>query len=428
MIDIKLLRDNPAEVRAKLGRKKVAPEVVDDLIKLDEKRRKLHAEQERLQAELARLSKEVGRQFGQPKVDLIKQASEVSEQLSRIKPEVEAVDAEYGVLILTIPNPPLDDVPDGPDESANQVVKKVGKPREFDFTPKDHLELGEALGVIDSARGVKIAESRFVILRNQLVLLQFGLLRWAMEKLASKGFSLARTPDLVNRRTVQGTGYLPVGEDEVYALKDDNLYLVGTAEQALVGMRQEEILNISELPLRYGGYSSAFRREAGSYGKDMKGILRLHEFDKLEMVSFTTSAQSVKELEFIISVEEEIMAELGLPFQLVKMCAGDLGMQAATKFDIEAWMPGQNKYRETHSASNTTDFQTRRLNIRVKGKSGKLELAHSLNGTAIAIGRTLIAIMENYQEADGSITIPEVLRPYAGFDKISNVVKWWQYD
>lgn len=417
MLDIKFIRDNPDKVKVGVKAKGTDPEVIDELLAIDRDRRKVQHDLEERQSRLNRLSADVAKQFGQKKVELIKEASTLSQTVDKLKPEYNDLTDKWMNIMLRLPNLPAQDVKEGKDESKNEIVAKKGAPRKFDFTPKDHVDLGEKLGILDIARAAKTSGARFTFLKSEAVLLEMALIDYAMRKLISEGFIPARPPDLVNRITVMGTGYLPVGEEEVYKTQDD-LYLIATAEQPLVGMHQDEVLDGKALPLRYVGFASAFRREAGSYGKDTRGILRVHQFDKVEMVSFVEPENSDKEHEYLLSLEENIMTELGLSYQIVKMCSGDLGMQAARKYDIETYMPGQQKYRETHSTSNCTDFQSRRLNIKYKKEDGTAELVHTLNGTAIAIGRTIIAILENYQRADGSVEIPKVLQPFMGMEVI----------
>ncbi len=282
------------------------------------------------------------------------------------------------------------------------------------------MELGSALDIIDTERAAKISGTRFAYLRREAALLEFALIQLALETLIKEGFMPVIPPVLVGERPMAGMGYLEHGgRDEMYYLSEDKLFLAGTSEQSVVPMHMDEVLNESDLPLRYVAFSPCFRREAGSYGKDTKGILRVHQFDKIEMVSYTTPEKSDEEHEFLLSLEEKLMGMLKLPYQVIKMCTGDLGDPAARKYDIETWIPSQDKYRETHSTSTITDFQARRLNIRFKRNStSKLEYAHTLNGTAFAIGRILIAILENYQRADGTIAVPQALQKYCGFDVI----------
>jgi seryl-tRNA synthetase len=281
------------------------------------------------------------------------------------------------------------------------------------------MELGENLDLIDTERAGKVAGSRFGYLKNELPLLEFALINLVMDTVRKEGFIPVLPPVMLKEQMARGTGYFESGDrNEAYYLPDDQMFLVGTSEQSLVAMHADEVLNEKDLPIRYVGFSTCFRREAGSYGKDTKGILRVHQVDKLEMVIFSKQEDSKKEHELILQIEEKLMKSLGLPYQVINICTGDLGRPAAKKYDIETWLPSENKYRETHSCSNCTDFQARRLNIRYKDKAGKMQFAHTLNGTAFAIGRILIMLMENYQQKDGSIKVPRVLQKYTGFKVI----------
>ncbi len=408
MLDPKLIRENPEVVKAGLTKKGHDAAVVDKILMLDEQVRETQAKIEALRAERNKLAA---------------MGPHTAEQGRKIKQELEAIqvgfqthETELRLLLLQVPNLPTEDVPVGEGETANTVIKTVGEKPTI-AEPKDHVELGETYDLFDIERAVKVSGSRFNFLKNQAVILEFALARFALDIAIKRGYTPMLTPELVNEKTVMGTGYLPHGADEVYKTQDD-LYLIGTSELALVAYHQDELLQEKQLPLRYVGFSSCFRREAGTYGKDTKGILRQHQFDKVEMVSFVKPEDSAAELERILGIEEEIMQALKLPYQVIQMGTGDLGIQAAKKYDINTWMPGQDTYRETHSCSNTTDFQARRLNIRYKTSEGKNEFVHTLNGTAIAVGRMLIAILENGQQPDGTITIPDILVPYAGFSEI----------
>jgi seryl-tRNA synthetase len=318
-------------------------------------------------------------------------------------------------MLLEIPNIPLDDVPDGGEENS-VVLREVGERPVFDFEPKDHLELGGALDVIDMERAAKASGSRFAYLKGDLVLLQFALVRFGLEVVQRRGFRPVVPPVLVREEAMYGTGFFPTDRQQVYQTVDGEC-LVGTSEVPLAALHMQEILAGSTLPVRYAGYSTCFRREAGAAGKDTRGILRVHQFDKLEMFSFCLPEQSPTEHELILSVEEEILQTLGIPYRVVNIAAGDLGAPAAKKYDCEAWMPGQQRYREVTSCSNCTDYQARRLECRYRSQKGP-RFVHTLNGTAIAIGRTIIAIMENYQRADGSVAVPPVLVPFMGKDAI----------
>ncbi len=416
MLDIKFIRENSEAVKMKVSRKGADPTIVDELLEIDQQRRVVLSELERAQSELNIQSADIAKLHGQQKIDAIKEASEASEKVKELKPEADKLNTLYKELIFALPNPPEDDVIDGLSDKDNTVNRSWGETPKFNFEPKDHVTLGEELDLIDIERAGKISGSRFYYLKNQLVIMELALIRYALDILAAEGFTPMIVPDLLNRAIMEGSGYIPSGEDEIYKTQD-NTYLAGTAEQPLVGYHMNEVLPAKKLPLRYAGFSTCFRREAGSYGKDVRGILRAHQFDKVEMFSFVKPSESKKEHEYLVSLEEKIVQGLKIPYQIVNICAGDLGAPASKKFDLECWMPGEGKYRETHSCSNCTDFQARRLNIKYKDRD-KTELVHTLNGTAVAIGRMLIAIMENYQTSEGTIKMPEALVKYTGFEEI----------
>ena len=353
-----------------------------------------------------------------------KKAIELKSKLKKNEVQLKEIESKLNILLYKIPNIPLKEVKVGKDENDNQILRLYGKPTKFDFKIKDHLEIGEYLNLIDVKRAAKISGTRFAYLKNEAVILEFALIRYTFDQLIKQGFEPVIPPVLIKRGITDNLGYWQAGEHEQYYWVNDNsienegYYLVGTAEHTLVPMLKDEILNKKTLPQRYAGFSTCFRREAGSYGKDTKGILRVHQFDKLEMVIFSKPEDSKKEHELILSIEEKLMKALKLPYQVINICTGDLGRPAAKKYDIETWLPSENKYRETHSSSNCTDFQARRLNMRYKDKAGKMQFVHTLNGTAFAIGRILIMIMENYQQKDGSIKVPKALQKYCGFTRI----------
>lgn len=417
MLDIKQLREKPEEFKRKIARKGTNPDLIDEIIELDQVRRETVAELEDAQSKLNVESSEIAKLHGQQKIDAIKEAGTLSEKVKELKPEADEVTEKYKKIMLLLPNPPLDDVIDGESDKDNTVNRTWGEPTKFEFKPKDYLELAKDLDLIDIERASKVAGSRMYYIKNELVLLEFAIIQYAYKVLLEEKFIPMIPPALVNRATMVGGGYIPGGEDEIYKTQDDT-YLIGTSEQPLAGYHKDEILTEKELPIRYAGFSPCFRREAGSYGKDVKGILRVHQFDKLEMFSYTTPQDSEKEHEKLVAIEEKLMQGLKLPYRVMNISAGDLGAPAAKKFDIEAWIPSENNYRETHSCSNCTDFQARRLNIRYKSKDGKSDFLHTLNGTAFAMPRLLIAIMENFQKKDGSIEVPEALQEFVGFKEI----------
>jgi seryl-tRNA synthetase len=411
MLDIRAVRDDPERFRAALARRELAG-AVDDLLAADERRRALTVQVDELRAEQNKASKAIGRAEGDEKQRLIDEVARVSAELKTIEPQLAEAEQTLSTLLAATPNLPHESSPDGfTDEDAVEVRRHL-EPTAFDFEPKDHAELGALLGMLDTERGARTSGSRFVYLLGDLVFVQFALMRHAMDILAAKGFVPAIPPVMVREEAMYGTGFLPADEAQLYTTTEDELYLVGTAEVPLAAFRMGEIVDEADLPLRYAGYSTCFRREAGTYGKDMGGMFRVHQFDKVEMFVFTTPEASWDEHEYLVSVEEEIVGNLEVPFRVVNIAAGDLGGSAAKKYDIEVWLPGQGRYRELTSCSNTTDYQARRLQTRVRRGDGSVEVLHTLNGTATAIGRTLIALLENHQQADGSVVMPEKLHPY----------------
>ena len=412
MLDIKLIREDPEPFRTALARRDLA-HVVDELLEADERRRSLTARVDDLRAEQNRASKAIGRADGEEKQALITAVGTVSADLKTLEPELADAEARLTALLASTPNLPDPSAPDGfTDEDAVEIKRNHDAPPTFDFEVRDHAALGELLGVLDTERGARTSGSRFVYLLGDIVLLQFALMRNAMDILVEEGFTPMIPPVLVREEAMYGTGFLPTDEAQLYRTEEDELYLAGTAEVPLAAFHMGEIIDEADLPIRYGGYSTCFRREAGTYGKDMGGMFRVHQFDKVEMFAFTTPESSWDEHERLLGVEERVMRTLEIPYRVVNVAAGDLGGSAAKKYDIEGWLPGQERYRELTSCSNTTDYQARRLQTRVRRADGSLETLHTLNGTATAIGRTLIAILENHQQADGSVIAPEHLWRY----------------
>ena len=402
MVDIKYIRENKKEFEKGI-RVKGFDIDIDLILKSGEESGVLRKKIEKLNTE----------RKGAAETRDVEKGRKVKSELDKLEAEEKLVAEKVDDLLRKLPNLPLSEVPIGKDETKNVVIKEVGNKPKFDFPAKDYIALGEKLGWIDTERAGKAIGSRFGYLLRDAVDLEFALTRFAFDVLKKEGFISVVPPVFLKPEAMRGAGYLDYNEDEVYHLEKDDLYLIGTSEQAIAAMHMNEILDAKKLPIRYAGFSSCFRREAGSYGKDTKGILRVHQFDKVEMFSFTKPEDSKKEHKFLLSMEEKLMQALQIPYRVLQMCAGDLGFQAANKYDIEAWLPGQNQYRETHSTSNDTEFQSRRLSIKYKiPETGKNEFVHTLNGTAFAIGRTIIAIMENYQQADGTIKIPTVLEGY----------------
>ncbi len=411
MLDIKLIREDPEPFRTALARRGLA-ERVDELLAADERRRELTQRVEALRAEQNRASKAIGRASGDEKQALIAEVAKVSAELKDLEPALGEAETALTLLLASTPNLPHPSAPDGFTDEDAVEVRRIGDPPHFDFEPKDHAELGAALGVLDVERGARTSGSRFVYLLGDLVFVQFALMRNAMDVLVEKGFTPSIPPVLVREETMFASAFLPTDEVNIYRTDADQLYLVGTSEVSLAALHMEEILDEAALPVRYAGYSTCFRREAGSYGKDLGGMFRVHQFDKVEMFSFATPESSWDEHEFLVSIEEEIIGGLDIPYRIVNIAAGDLGGAASKKYDLEAWLPGQGRYRELTSCSNYTDYGARRAQTRMRRQDGSVETLHTLNGTATAIGRTLIAIMENNQQADGSVVIPEHLWPH----------------
>jgi len=416
MIDIAILRDDPDALRSALARRKLDLDV-DALIEMDVSRRAVRAAAEEMRAEQKRSGKAIAQLRGEEKQAAIARAGELAENYKEKLAAADELDERFEAQWLRIPNLVHDSAPDGDTEDDSVEIKRWGEVPDFGFTPRDHRELGEAHAMIDTERAARLSGSRFGYLLGPAVFLEFGLVRFAFDRLAERGFTPVVPPVLVREQALYGTGFLPDTEQQIYKLADDELYLVGTSEVPLAGLHMDEILATDQLPLRYAGFSSCFRRESGAAGRDTAGIFRVHQFDKVEMFSFCHPDRSWEEHEYLFETEESIVQALELPYRVVNVAVGDLGGSAAKKYDIEAWFPGQDRFREITSCSNTTDFQARRLKIRYKGESGN-KLVHTLNGTAIAVGRILIALMENHQQPDGSIRIPEALVPYAGFDSI----------
>ncbi len=413
MLDLKLIRSDPERVKAALARRDAA-EGIDELLELDARRRQLLPEIEGAQAERKSLSKRVGeaKQKGEDAEDLVQAVQKLKEKTEAGKAELERVEADLDSLIIGLPNLPDPDAPEGDEEDA-VLLREVGQKPSFDFEPRDHLELGTELGLIDIEAAAKLSGARFAYLKGDLVLLEMALVRFALETVREEGHEPVIPPVLVREEALHGTGFLPGDRDQIYEIPKDELFLVGTSEVSLAALHADQILGQEELPLRYAGFSSCFRREAGAAGRDTRGIFRVHQFDKVEMFSFVEPSQSAAEHERLLAIEERILAELEIPYRVVDVATGDLGAPAARKFDCEAWIPSQGRYREVTSCSNTTDFQARRLGCRYRTADGETPVAvHTLNGTAVAVGRTMIALIENRQDRDGGFTLPKTLHSY----------------
>ena len=398
MIDLRAARNEPDEFRRRLARKG-AGEAFDELLEAD---RAVLAVQPQVEELRARRKLK-----GKPTPEQLAELEQVKVQLQALEEELAAAEATRKELLDRIPNPPDDETPDGFTDDDAVVIRLVGEPPSFDFPVRDHLDLAQAFGWIDTERAAKVSGARFAYRVGDLALLELALYRYALDRLVAKGFVPVLPPVLVREEAMYGTGFLPTDEVNIYKVERDELYLTGTAEVGLAAMRMGEILDADSLPLRYAGYSTNFRREAGAAGKDTRGMFRVHQFDKVEMFVFTTADRARDEHEHLLAIEEELIGDLDLPYRVVNIAAGDLGASAAKKYDIEGWFPGQERYRELTSTSNTTDYQARRLDIRTR-RDGKPEHVHTLNGTAIT-ARTVIALMENFQDAGGGISVPEPL-------------------
>jgi seryl-tRNA synthetase len=413
MLDIKLIRNEPDLVREALRRRGAHAEAaLDELLELDRSRREVLVGLEERRGLRNTVSEEIARlkRDKQDATDKIEAMREVGEEIKRLEGELKGVETSLEEGLLQVPNLPDPSAPEGGEEDS-VVLHHWGVPRQFTFAPQDHLDLAAAHDLIDMERGARTSGSRFTYLKGDLVFLQFALVQFALQKLASKGFRPVVVPVLVRDEAMYGTGFFPTDMQQVYRVEADGLNLVGTSEVPLAALHMDEIVDEADLPLRYVGYSSCFRREAGAAGKDTRGIFRVHQFDKVEMFSFCAPDKSGEEHDLMRAIEEETLQDLGLPYRAVNIAAGDLGASAAKKYDLEAWLPTQERYREVTSCSNCTDYQARRLKVRAKGEKGGPYLLHTLNGTVVAVGRTIIAIMENYQMEDGLVEVPDVLRP-----------------
>lgn len=417
MLDIKFIRENTKQVKDSCKKRGIKCDI-DNLLKIDEKKRKVQTELETILAQKNKASKEIAN--GNKKI--IAEMKKIDKKGDGLKEELNKLELELKDLLLKVPNVLAEDVPAGKDEKDNKVIRKWGQIPKFDFKPKDHLELGENLNIIDAKNAAKISGTRFAYLKSEAVLLEFALIKYAFDFLTKKGFIPVVPPIMIKPDVFEKMARLSEEDkDERYYLPKDDLYLIGSAEHTLGPLHMDEVILEKDLPIRYVGFSTSLRREAGSYGRDTKGILRVHQFDKIEIESFTTKESALKEQEFIIGLQEELVQSLKIPYQVVILCSGDMGKPDARQIDIECWLPGQNKYRETHTSDYMTDFQARRLNTRVKRFDNKLEFIHMNDATVFAIGRTLIAIIENYQQKDGSIKVPEVLQKYVDFKEIKSL-------
>ena len=412
MLDLKLIRSEPERIKAALARRG-ADGQIDELLELDEQRRRLLPRIESARSERKRESGKIGalRKAGEDAADQMEAVRLLKLRLEEMEGELGTIEARLDEVAATLPNLPDPESPDGFTDEDAALVRQVGEIPEFGFTAKDHMEL--AGDGIDLEAAAKVSGARFAYLKGDLVMLEFALVRWALERLREAGHEPVVPPVLVREEALFGTGFLPGDRDQIYELEKDDLYLAGTSEVPLAGLHAGQILEPGQLPLRYAGFSSCFRREAGAAGRDTHGIFRVHQFDKVEMFSFVRPEDAAAEHERILGIEEGILKALGLPYRVVNVAAGDLGGSAAKKYDCEAWIPSQGRYRELTSCSNTTDFQARRIGCRYRPEAGATpEFVNTLNGTAVAVGRTIIALLENHQQADGTVTVPPALVEY----------------
>ena len=420
MIDIKVLRESPDLVRASQSARGEDVTLVDRVIAADEIRRSAIVEFEALKAEQNALSKSVGSSKGDEKAALLEKAKALSDAVKAAESKKSATEAEYKSVAMSLSNIVDKAAPVG-GEADFKVLEEVGRPREFNFTPKDHVELGKILGAIDVERAAKVSGARFYYLTGVGALLELALVNYAITSASKAGFIPVIPPVLVKPAAMEGTGFLGQAAENVFHLKDEDFYLVGTSEVALAALHMDEILDAKSLPIRYAGYSPCFRKEAGSYGKDTRGIIRVHQFDKVEMFSYCAIQDAEAEHQRLLNWEKDFLNAMEIPYRVIDVATGDLGSSANRKFDCEAWIPTQNAYREVTSTSNCSDFQARRLNIRIKTESATTPVA-TLNGTLVAIPRMIVAILENHQQSDGSVLLPKALQGLLGMDRLTPVV------
>ena len=416
MLDLKTIRDNPEAVKSRLKRRGGDFKELDELLKPEEDRRLGLQESESLKNKKKKLSAEVGqlKQKGQDASELMEEVRAINISIKDLDDKIQAWEQQVQEKLLGIPNIPDDSIPDGADESANQLVRDWGTKPEFSFKPKNHVEIGERLDLIDFKRAAKISGARFVVYKGLGAGLLRALINFMIDvQTRENGYQELYPPFLVNKESMQGTGQLPKFEEELFATRNDPLYLIPTAEVPVTNFHRNEILEEESLPICYAAYTPCFRREAGSYGKDTQGLIRQHQFDKVELVKFSRPEESSAELETLVENAESILKKLNLHYRVMELCAGDLGFSAAKTYDLEVWLPSQDTYREISSCSNFTDYQARRARIRCKKRSGgKPEFVHTLNGSGLAAGRLFVALLENYQQEDGTVIVPEPLRSY----------------
>ncbi|MGN6244287.1 MAG: serine--tRNA ligase [Motilibacteraceae bacterium] len=422
MIDPRLLRDQPDLVRASQRARGEDPSLVDAALAADEQRRLSISAFEVLRAEQKSLGKDVAKAQGEEKAALLARTKDLAAQVKAADAAASQASTAFDAALLALSNVVEDGVPEG-GEDDYVVLEEIGAKPEFSFTPRDHVELGRMLGALDLERGAKVGGARFYFLTGVGALLSMALERYAVDTALGAGFTPMLPPVLVRPEAMEGTGFLGQAAENVYRLEQDDMYLVGTSEVPLAAYHMDEILDADQLPLRYAGSSPCFRREAGSHGKDTRGIIRVHQFDKVEMFVFCAPEQAREEHQRLLAQEKAFLASLGLPFRVIDVASGDLGASAARKYDCEAWVPTQGRYREVTSTSNCTEFQARRLRVRIRDGEGRTRPAATLNGTLVAVPRVIVAILENFQQEDGSVVVPEVLRPYLGRDVLEPVTK-----
>jgi seryl-tRNA synthetase len=417
MLDVKLLRENLDEVKARMATRGGQVDW-DEFVRIDRERREALANIERLKEKKNRLSGEIGKlkKSGGDAAALMRESEEVSEAIRNSEGPLADIEARFERFMLSLPNLPHPSVKVGKNEAENREMRRWGDPRQFEFQPKNHWDIGEELGILDFTRAAKIAGARFAVYRDGGAKLERALINFMLDlHTTENGYKEMLPPALANRSSLVGTGQLPKFEDDLFHLAPGDYFLIPTAEVPLTNLHREEIIEREDLPIKYVAYTPCFRSEAGSYGKDVRGLIRLHQFNKVEMVKFAEPENSYDELEAMVQNAEEVLRRLKIPYRVVELCTGDMGFGAAKTYDIEVWLPGQNTYREISSCSNCEDFQARRANIRYrKEKKGRPIFVHTLNGSGLAVGRAFVAVLENYQQKDGSVIIPEALRPYMG--------------
>lgn len=422
MLDIKMIRQNTDEIKERLATRGVKAEKIDALLEKDKRRRELLVETEGLKQKRNEVSAEIAnaKRNKQDATDAIKEMREVGAKIKSLDEELEEVEATVKDMASRLPNLPNPTIPVGPDESANVELRKVGTPREFDFEPKAHWDIGEDLGILDFDRGAKVSGARFVYYKGLGARLERAVYNFMLDEHAKEGYTEMLPPYIVNAQTMYGTGQFPKFKEDVYQVNGEDMTLIPTAEVPLTNYYRDEVIPTEKLPVYFTALTPCFRSEAGSAGRDTRGLIRMHQFNKVEMVKFSKPENSYDELEKMTQNAGNIMEKLGLPYHVITLSTGDMGFSAAMTHDLEVWIPAQNKYREISSCSNCEDFQARRAHIQYRDENGKLNFVHTLNGSGLAVGRTVAAILENYQNEDGSVTVPEALRPYlGGLEKIT---------